>query len=144
MTQAAVTADVHQTLDVHLRALAQVAFDLALSLDDRADAPQLLLVEVAHARVPRDARLFENRVRARAPDTINVRQSDLDALIDRQIDANHTSHSISPFWILDFGLEEQMSFLIQNPKSKIQNPFSLAAVCVSGLRRSRAPRLCGG
>src|SRR5207237_1144573 len=94
--QAAVTADVHQTLDVHLRALAQIALDLALAFDDRADAPQLLLVQIAHARIGVHARRFEDRVRARAPDAVNVRQTDLDALVNREIDANHTSHSLTP------------------------------------------------
>ena len=34
MAQSAICADVHQTLDVHLNALAQIAFNLALSFDD--------------------------------------------------------------------------------------------------------------
>src|SRR5918997_6083071 len=96
VAQAAVAADVHQTLDVHLDALAQVALDIALTLDDRADAPQLILVEIAHARVERDLRLAQDRRGARAPDAENVRQSDLDALVNRKIDANYTSHLISP------------------------------------------------
>ena len=37
MTQAAISADVHQTLDVHLDALAQIAFDLALRFEDRSE-----------------------------------------------------------------------------------------------------------
>src|ERR687894_516515 len=58
VAQAAVAADVHQPLDVHLDALAEVALDLALRLDDLADAPQLRLVEVAHAEVGAHLRLL--------------------------------------------------------------------------------------
>src|SRR5918997_861026 len=81
VAQAAVAADIHQPLDVHLDALAQVALDLALPLDDRADAAEHVLVEIAHARVHGDAGRLQDRRRARAPDAIDVRQSDLDALV---------------------------------------------------------------
>src|ERR1041384_797929 len=93
MAQAAITADVHQTFDVHLHAFAQVALNVSLPLADRTNAPKLILIQIAHARVRADARFFEDRVRARTPDAVNVCQSDLDAFIDRKIDPNHTSHS---------------------------------------------------
>ena len=38
MSQTAIAANVHQSLDVHLDALAQVALDLALGFQDGADA----------------------------------------------------------------------------------------------------------
>ena len=37
MSQPAITADVHQTLDIHLNALSEVALDLALGVDDGAN-----------------------------------------------------------------------------------------------------------
>src|SRR6266851_7736243 len=46
MTQSAIGADVHQTLDVHLHALAQVAFNFALLLDYRTNATQVFLAEI--------------------------------------------------------------------------------------------------
>src|SRR5437660_7605570 len=92
VAQAAVAADVHQPLDVHLGALPEVALDLALTLDDLADAVELRLVQVAHAHVGADLRLLEDGVRARAPDSVDVRQSDLDPLVDRQVNADYTSH----------------------------------------------------
>ena len=51
MPQSAIAADVHQTLDVHLNALAQVAFDLALRFENRPDAAQLVLAQIFDASV---------------------------------------------------------------------------------------------
>ena len=45
MTQATITTDVHQTLDVHLDALAQIAFDLALRFEDGANPAQLVFTQ---------------------------------------------------------------------------------------------------
>src|ERR1043165_9830969 len=43
VTKSAIRTDVHQTLDVHLNALAQIAFDLTLRLKDRANTTQFVL-----------------------------------------------------------------------------------------------------
>src|ERR1041384_5351707 len=42
MSQTAIATDVHQTFDVHLNALAQVAFDLSLHFQNVTDAAQLV------------------------------------------------------------------------------------------------------
>src|SRR4028118_184472 len=65
MPQTAIRADVHQTLDVHLHTLAQVAFDIALPLDDRADTAELPLVQIAPVRIGVDARLLQGGLRTR-------------------------------------------------------------------------------
>src|SRR5688572_21089569 len=57
MPQAAISADVHQTFDVHLNALAQVAFNFALGFQDRANATELFFAQITHARVETDLRL---------------------------------------------------------------------------------------
>src|SRR5436190_2068509 len=72
MPQTPIRSDVHQTLDVHLDTLAQIAFDLALRFDDRTNAPEIVLGQVAHPRVSIDVGLFENRRRSRATDSIDV------------------------------------------------------------------------
>src|SRR5688572_12422313 len=61
MPQTAICADVHQTLDVHLNTLAEVAFDFALGFQDRANATELFFAQVTHARVETDLRLVQNR-----------------------------------------------------------------------------------
>jgi hypothetical protein len=62
MSQAAVRADVHQTLDVHLNALAQITFDLALRFKDGANATQLVFAQVPDMGVPANLRLVQDRI----------------------------------------------------------------------------------
>ncbi len=57
MAQAPVRANVHQALDVHLHALAQITFDFALSIENRADATKLVLAQIFNARINADLRL---------------------------------------------------------------------------------------
>src|SRR6478672_4151400 len=49
MAEPTISANIHQTLDVHLNALAQVAFDFTLRLEDRANPAQLFLAQVTYA-----------------------------------------------------------------------------------------------
>src|SRR5437588_11053070 len=72
MPQSAIRADVHQTLDVHLNALAKVAFDFALRLENCANAAQLFLAEMAHACIETYPRFAQNRRRARSANSVNV------------------------------------------------------------------------
>ncbi len=51
MSQTAIATDVHQALDVHLDALAQVAFDLALRLQDGTNPAQLVFTQIPDASV---------------------------------------------------------------------------------------------
>jgi hypothetical protein len=55
MPQTAIAADVHQALDVHLNALAQVALDLALRLEDAANPAQLVFAQIPNAGVEVDS-----------------------------------------------------------------------------------------
>jgi hypothetical protein len=58
MTQAAIRANIHQALDVHLDTLAKIALDLTLPIDNAADAPELILAQIADARVLVNLRLL--------------------------------------------------------------------------------------
>src|SRR5690242_10598548 len=51
MPEPPISANIHQTLDVHLNALAQIAFDFALRLKDRANTTQLFFAQIADTRV---------------------------------------------------------------------------------------------
>src|SRR5690349_1949436 len=108
MAQAAIAADVHQALDVHLHALAQVAFDLALHFQDVTNATQLVFAQVAHARIEVDARFLEHRVRARTADTVNIGETNLGSLVWWQIYSSYTCHVTSryPCLCLCFGLAQ--------------------------------------
>src|SRR5215475_9808030 len=60
MTQSTISADVHQTLDVHLDALAQIAFDLALGLEHGANPAQIVFTQILDPNINVHIRLFEN------------------------------------------------------------------------------------
>src|ERR1044071_1019900 len=102
MAQASVRADVHQALDVHLHALTQIAFDFSLRFKDGANATEFVLAQIFDARINADLRLAQNRGRTRAPDTVNVCETDLRPLVRRKIDTSYTSHFYSPKSICDF------------------------------------------
>src|SRR2546421_402436 len=78
---AAIAADLHQALDVLGALTAQVALDHVLAVDQVAELDHLVLGEVADVGVGRDVDLREDLVRARPADAVDVRQPDLDALV---------------------------------------------------------------
>ena len=116
MTQAAIAADIHQALDVHLDALAEIAFDFAL-IDDRADLlrSSSLRSDLAYRHSPR---FVENRGCTRFADTVDVGHSDLAPFIGRKIYSCYTSHLI--------------------------NFIFLVSAYAWDLCKLPAPRLCGG
>ena len=60
MAQPPVATDVHQTLDIHLNSLAQVALNLALRLQNCSNSAQFILIQIFDARVEIDGRFVEN------------------------------------------------------------------------------------
>src|SRR5262245_65318246 len=91
--RSAVRADFHQPLDVHRDFLAEVAFHAPLLLDDAADLPHVVLGQILHADVGADPGVLEDAVGADAADAVDVRESDLDALRTRKINACDTCHN---------------------------------------------------
>src|SRR5215510_5006530 len=83
MSQTAIAADVHQTLDVHLNALAQVALDLSLRFQNVTDAAQFVFTQISNARVEIDTRFLEHRIRARTADAVDVCETNLGSLVGR-------------------------------------------------------------
>ncbi len=51
MTQTTIATDVHQALDVHLHALAQVAFNLSLRFQDGTNPAQLVFTQILDSGV---------------------------------------------------------------------------------------------
>lgn len=92
MSEPAIAANVHQSLDVHLDALAEVAFNLALRFEDRSDATQLVLVQVLNPSINVHRGLVQNRTCARTADTVDVCQPNLGPFIWWKIDACYTCH----------------------------------------------------
>src|SRR6058998_2730067 len=98
MTQTTVGADVHQALNVHLHALAEVAFNFALRFDHAANTAKIILSQIPYPRIKINLRFRQNRRRTRSSNSVYVRKTDLSALIRRKIDTCYTSH------LFDFGL----------------------------------------
>src|SRR5690349_5082539 len=66
MAKPAVAANVHQPFDVQLDRLPQITLDVALCVDDRANAIQLFFIQVTDLLVNINMRFVENARRARS------------------------------------------------------------------------------
>src|SRR5437867_5144315 len=92
MANPAIAADFPQALD-RLGPLApQVALDLEVRVDVVAELRDLLVGEVAHLFVGREAERSANLARGRLADSVDVGQPDLEPLLVREVDAGNTSH----------------------------------------------------
>src|SRR5512139_1485924 len=96
VAQAAVAAEVHQTLDVQLNLAAQIALDHIVAVNHLADLEHLGVGELRHAPLGRQVNLAHDLPGDLGPDSMDVLKRDHDALVGRQIDARDTSHLASP------------------------------------------------
>jgi len=94
--RAAVAADFDQPLDAERDLLAEVAFDPALLLDHAGDLPDVVFRQVLHADVAAHFGRCEDVPRAFPADSIDIRESNLDPLRTRKIDACNTCHIVIP------------------------------------------------
>src|SRR5499427_1279051 len=94
MAQAAIAAEVHQTLDVDADLAAQVALDEIVAVDHFADLQNFLVGELADAAVQRDLHLLHDLASVSLADTMDVLKRDQHALVGRDVDAGDTGHGI--------------------------------------------------
>src|ERR1700733_202870 len=92
VTQAAITAEIHQPLDVRRDLAAEVAFDDVVAVDDFAQLQYVLVAQLRHPARFGDRDLIEDFVGLGAANSIDVLQRNHDALVGRQIDASDASH----------------------------------------------------
>ena len=59
MTKTAIAANVHQTLDVHLDALSEIALDVAFGIEDRTDLVQFVFTQILDLGINVDTGLFQ-------------------------------------------------------------------------------------
>jgi hypothetical protein len=90
--QSPVATNIHQSLDVHLDALPQVALNLTLRFENRPDAAQFVLIQILDASIKVDCSLGKYRARARTTDPVDVCQSNLGPLVRWKIDASYACH----------------------------------------------------
>jgi hypothetical protein len=83
VTPALVAADLNLAADVGRHLAAQVTFDLVIRFDVVAQLDQFLVAQLVDASVGADPRLCQGLQGAGLSDSVDVRESDLDALVAR-------------------------------------------------------------
>src|SRR5688572_9278537 len=92
MTQPSIASDIHQSLDVHLDSLPQVAFNFTLRFENRSDTAKFILIEVAYASAMVNSRLGQDRTCARTADTVDVCEPNFSSFVRWKIYASYTCH----------------------------------------------------
>src|SRR5690606_15918459 len=92
MTQAAIAAEIHQPLDVHRHLAPQIALDHVVAVDRLADLQHLSVGELVHPPLWRNTDLLADLLRELGSDTVNILESDDDALLRRNVNASDTGH----------------------------------------------------
>jgi hypothetical protein len=92
VTESAVAANVHQTLNVELNLRAQNAFGLVLSGDNGTDFAGFSFSPILHFLVDINASFSENFNGVAPADAENVSQGDFAALVVRDVNPCDTSH----------------------------------------------------
>src|SRR5436190_5246041 len=92
MAQAAIAAEVHQTLDVDADFTAKIAFDHVVAVDHFADLQHFLVGELADAAIQRDLHLLHDLASVLLADAVDVLKRDQHALVGRDVDAGDTGH----------------------------------------------------
>src|SRR5690606_6611503 len=101
MAQAAIAANLGQSLDVHRDFPPQVAFDRVIVVDDLPQAGYIHLRQVLDARFGIDTGLAEDFLAAAGTDAMNISQASTNLFITRNINTGDTSHNTSPTFLLN-------------------------------------------
>ena len=96
MTQTAVAAQIHQTLDVHSDFTTQVAFNAVLTVDQFTDLYDLVIRQFVDALRIGDTELAADCLRGRRANAVDIAQADDHPLVGRNVYAGNTCHANSP------------------------------------------------
>src|SRR6266850_2738616 len=94
MTQAAIAAEVHQTLDIDADLATKIALDQIVAVDHFADLQNFLVAQLADATIHGDLDLFNDLGRVLLADAMDVLERDQNALVGRDIHAGNTGHGL--------------------------------------------------
>src|SRR5579871_1523944 len=94
MTQAAIAAEVHQTLDVHADFATKIALDQIVAVDHFADLQYFLVGQLADATVKGNLDLLHDLGRVLLTDAMDVLKRDQHALVGRDIHTGNTGHEL--------------------------------------------------
>jgi hypothetical protein len=95
VAEALVTADVHLALDVLRDLTTQVALDLEVLVDERADPGDLFIREVTDAGGGIDLGRFADLLCSCLTDSVDVGQGDPGLLLSGDVDAGDACHVVS-------------------------------------------------
>src|SRR5438105_4154707 len=102
-----VRADLHQPLDRLLPLAAQVALDLEVRVDVRAELGDLLVGQVLDLLVRREAELGCDLARRRLADAVDVGQPDLEPLLVGQVDSGDARQCLAlPLLVARVGADD--------------------------------------
>src|SRR5690606_33099039 len=94
MAQAAVAAEIHQSLDVLLYLTTEITLYLELALDDLTNRANVALAELVDDAIFRNFRLRANSLRRLIAHAINVAQRIAQLLASGQIYSSNTCHKL--------------------------------------------------
>src|SRR5262249_28711121 len=94
MTQAAIAAEVHQTLDVDAGLTTQVTLDEIVAVDHFADLQDFLVGELTDAALLGNLHLLHDVTGDLRADAMDVLQRDQHALVGRNVYAGNTGHGL--------------------------------------------------
>src|SRR5690606_17355089 len=92
VTQAAVAAKVHQTLDVHRDFTTQVTFNLVVAVNRFTNLKHFGVGELIHTTIEWDTDLLNDLSRKLRADAVDVLQRNDHALVGRNVNAGYTCH----------------------------------------------------
>lgn len=95
MANAPITADFFQALDVRFHNVAQLAFYPVLLFDGLAQTVGVGRIQILGADIGIDGKLAEDSLARRTANAVNIRESDLHALVIRNVDAGDTNHTFT-------------------------------------------------
>src|SRR4051794_34382164 len=128
MTQAAIAAEVHQTLDIDAGLATQIALDHIVAVDHFADLQNFLVAQLADAAVQRDLHLLHDLGRILLADAMDVLKRNQGALVGRDIHAGNTGHGL---------LSCRRS--LTNRAVGFQSAFALSSLAEHDLSENRFP-----
>src|SRR5882757_5300498 len=94
MTQAAIAAEVHQTLDVYAGVTPQVAFDHIVAVDHLTNLQHFLIAQLRDPTVIGNLDLLQDFGRILLADAVDVLERDQHALVGRNVHAGNTGHGL--------------------------------------------------
>jgi len=97
MPQPAVASDFHQPFNIHGNRFTEIPFDHSISLYDIAHTHNLVFREIFYLGVDIDKSLLADLGCPALSNSIDIGQSDLDPLVQREIDSCDSSQCVPPW-----------------------------------------------